>query len=352
MTILHFGAGALGRGLVMERITSSGANVAVADINPDIIDAVRADGGFSLTVAGPERSEEHFVPVVAAYAIGRDDSPLQKAISIARVVTTSVQIGNLPKVVARLGQVWDEMPGHPRTAIGAENMRHVGQHFGALFEKAGYGHLPIHCPDCLVDRICAGSLDGQHVTTEVYSEWAVEVANGPDFGADYVRDVDALFFRKRYLVNTLADGASMLGLGKGYTFLHEAVSDRSILDQLDPLLDALRRHLVRVYGFADDALKAYQDTSIVRLSNAALERRLETVARDPWRKFTEGERFLEPLIIEHAYGQPLDTALNAFASIIAAVEPDTAQRSSKLDDLWSKRARDLMTPHLGIAAHE
>ena len=117
-------------------------------------------------------------------------------------------------------------------------------------------------------------------------------------------------------------------------YLHEAIHDGEILRRLAPLLDLLRAHLSRAFGFGAEELLAYQRRSVERLGNVGISRRLDTVARDPWRKFGAEERFLEPILAEAAAGVDVAPAVAAFSEVVAAAEPDAAARRSRLEAIW------------------
>lgn len=334
-TSLHFGAGALGRGLILPLLAARQVPIAIADINPDVVDRIRSEGGYPIAIFDRGQRDSLFVPVNQAFALGRDDTALDAFIDAADFVTTSVQVGNLQSVVTRLARVWASSEKQ-RTVIGCENLRKVGAHIQSLFQltDAGVaGH--IFAPDCVVDRICAAAPPELLIETERYTEWVIESPTDPDFrGPDVARDVDRLFFRKRYLVNTLADAVSFIGMRKGHAYLHQAVTDPAILAIVEPLLALLRDHLVRVFGFGTQEIADYQALSIARLGNPSISRRIETVARDPWRKFGPQERFMEPILTEFDAGIDVSDAVGTMRTIISSVEPDPAMAASLLSTAW------------------
>ncbi|KQY25733.1 MULTISPECIES: hypothetical protein [Rhizobium/Agrobacterium group] len=334
---LHFGAGALGRGLILPMLAARKVPLAIADTNIALVDQISDRSGYPIAVLENGTRQDIFVPVVHAFAIGRDDDDLNAFIAKTNFVTTSVQVSNLPTVAARLTAIWEDSPLSPRTVVGCENLRKVGAHIKALFADIDAGLAgSISCPDCVVDRICAASPSDILVETESYTEWVAEFEGAPWFtGPDVAPDVDRLFFRKRYLVNTLADAMSFLGKAKGYSYLHQAINDRDILQRLEPVLTLLRHHLVRVFGFDAQELADYQALNIRRLGNPAISRRIETVARDPWRKFAPEERFMEPVLTEFDAGQDIDGAIPVLSAIIASAEPDARRAAAHLQNAWT-----------------
>jgi mannitol-1-phosphate 5-dehydrogenase len=318
--------------------------VIVVDTDEALVARLRREGGYTLSVVGPEGRHPVFVPILLAYQIGDDNAELDTAISNATTVTTSVQVGNLGRVVTRLASVWRQAPEQSRTVIGCENLHQVGNHIAHLFDEAGrVPHLA--CPNCLVDRICATNADGTAIETEDYSEWVIDgaaVVPGPD----RVSDVERLFFRKRYLVNTVADACAFVGRIQGAPYLHEAVSDPVVRDTVAPLIDLLCEHLTHTYGFDPSSLEAYLDTSFARLSNPGISRRIDTVARDPWRKFAFNERFLEPVLAVRAEGGDCEAALDVLAKILQAIEPDPEALAMHLADIWSGTSASALTVRL------
>lgn len=334
---LHFGAGALGRALVLPRLHAAGHRLAVVDTDVALVDRLRADGGYRLVVADASRATERFVRVEHAFVLGRDDVGLNAAIAEAELVSTSVRVGNLAAVVERLGAVWRGEPGRVRHVLGCENAESIGALLDGLFERsAPEVSGKIRCPDCVVDRISAIDPDGRTAHTEPYHEWVVEAASGgvPP-GPDVAHDVAPLFHRKRYLVNAVADACAFLGAADGLDYLHKAVADARIRASIEPFVALVLRHLERRFDLSPDALVAYRARCLERLGNPAIGRRLDTVARDPWRKFGADERFLTPVLERAAAGDDVGPALEALAGVMLAVEPDAATLRTRLDELWA-----------------
>jgi mannitol-1-phosphate 5-dehydrogenase len=340
-TSLHFGAGALGRGLILPLLADAGVEISVADVNSDVVDRIRATGGYPVAIFDRGQRDDVFVPLARAFAIGRDDAALDAFLTEADFVTTSVQVSNLPNVVHRLARIW-RSSRQARTVVGCENLRKVGGHIKSLFQAENMELSErVFTPDCVVDRICSASPPELLIETEPYTEWAIEIPRGSNIkGPILSDDVDRLFFRKRYLVNALADAVSFIGVRKGHSFLYQAVTDEVIIDEVSPLLSLLRSHLVRVFGFGEREIMNYQALSIERLGNRSISRRIETVARDPWRKFGPAERFMEPLLAEANAGADVTMALKTMRSIIASVESDPEIRDMKLAQSWGSSTTD------------
>ncbi len=326
----------------MPRLSASRTQIFVADINTAVVDAIRRDGGYQVSILEPDQSRSQEVEIAAAYAIGRDDRELDNVIREIDTITTSVQVPNLPPLLKRLEAAWSSAPSKPRRVVGCENLHHIGHHISGLMKGNAATH--VRAPNCVVDRICATLSDGIAVEAESYTEWVIEGERVN--GADFADDVDRLFFRKRYLVNSVADSAAFLGLQRGYTYLHEAIGDAAILEELGPLIALLMVHLERAFGFSAAELDAYRRLSVRRLGNPLISRRLETVARDPWRKFGPAERFMEPILAEAASEQDIGHALFVVARLIRSVESDPQLASQRLAAIWKNTAAESALPQL------
>lgn len=353
MKAVHFGAGALGRGLVVPRLVDHGWAVTVVDALEPLVDHLRQTGCYQLKVLDGDRAETRDIAVASAFTLGRDEAEVARSLAEADLVTTSVRKENLPPVLAIIASAWMRLGRlETVTVLGCENVEHVDGLIRDGLAAAGLptGAMP-RIPATLVDRICAAlpppSLE---IQTEPYAELAVErLADGVTLpGLSVEADIDAAFDRKRYLVNSIADGSAFLGLEHGHARLAEAASDPAIADLMQPLVDALFDHLESTHGFSRDALGGYLATSRRRLANPGISRRLDTVARDIIRKLGPAERFMAPLIALAERGRPIDAAARTVARIAAAglkaerptlTKSEMAREINKLSDANSSSVR-------------
>jgi mannitol-1-phosphate 5-dehydrogenase len=299
-TCIHFGAGALGRGLVLPRLVAAGWAVKVVDPVKDLLDRLRVEGGYALEMRHGEGSRATHIPLAGVFHPQDDAATLADELASASLVTTAVRRENLGATLQRLTAAWAAgMP--PQVALVAcENVERVDELLHAMLDGMSLSRDQrdrLDIPRTIVDRICAnGWPETTTIRTESYAELAISGFRRPIAGFDASRDIDAMFDRKRYLVNTFADAAAILGLGRGYAYLSEAFRDSALLEELAPLLRALHLHLQLKHGLAIADLEAYTETSRKRLADDFIPRRLDTVARNIWRKMEPEERFFAPLI--------------------------------------------------------
>lgn len=317
---IHFGAGALGRGLVVPRLVAAGWLVTVVDADAALIDALARGNRYPLVVAEGEERRDHTISI--AGACRSDDPALQARLSEATLVTTAVRRENLAAVAAGLVAAWNRHGMAETVAVvGCENVEHVDAVLEAAFAAAGITaeqRARLRLPRTVVDRICASDWpQSLAVTTEPFNELVVSGDAGIA-GIDGVADIDAHFARKRFLVNTFADASAILGAARGHRTLAQTIVDPEIQRTIAPLLAALERHLAAAYGYTAASLDEYLAECRRRLANPAIPRRIETVARDIWRKLGPSERFAEPLIDLEQRGALTDEAVAVLAVLVRA----------------------------------
>jgi mannitol-1-phosphate/altronate dehydrogenase len=199
--------------------------------------------------------------------------------------------------------------------------------------------------DTVVDRNSQAEWPASLITrTETYIEWAAQVPQGVRVPITMLQqrpDITPAFWRKRYLVNTVADSLAFLGYIRGHLYLHEAFQDALLLDLLAPLFVELQHALHAEYGFDLDELWAYKDRAIRRLATPGIDRRIDTVARGAWRKLGVDERFVRPIPKLMALGETPTGLARAIAAVIwvsknldesAAIKPGVL---AEVREMWS-----------------
>ncbi|XBS71517.1 hypothetical protein ABK905_11685 [Acerihabitans sp. KWT182] len=126
-TVVHFGAGALGRGLIIPSLAAAGYEVIAVDADRDLISRLTAGGGYDLLLT--DKNERRRVPLAAAML--PEQPALAVALAGAALITTSVRKENLPQVAMALKNI------APKTVICCENIEQSGVYFASLLTAAG-----------------------------------------------------------------------------------------------------------------------------------------------------------------------------------------------------------------------
>ncbi len=342
---VHFGGGALGRGLVIPLLEQSGYDVVLADVDESLLSDIWGSRGYDLDITdADEEARRIHVGVSDALSSATDQDRLSQYLAKADVVTTAVRRENLHFVASTLISVpGQSMEG--KTVICAENVEHVGSFFKEALTQAADDPrkksvaASLVTPDTVVDRICASDWPNSLVVkTEKYHELAVDSKVVPETHIALItadNNIQASFVRKRLLLNTFADASSFMGVPKGLRYLHEAVVDQQIQSQLEPYFSSFDVLLRRRYGFTDDELGHWKDLYRDRLANPRISRKLSTVARDLWRKLGLNERFVWPLIQLSDMGVDISESVAVLVQLIrASTEENDSEILARLTKLW------------------
>lgn len=331
---VHFGGGALGRGLVVPFLEEAGYSVVVVDIDVNLLKKLNENHGYLLKVTD-NLEKSRFVSIKDAVDFSASNRNLQKYLKEAEVITTSVRKENLKYVADIICKIFDETD--KKLILCAENIEKAGTFFrGLLKEVSEKSFENLIIPDTVVDRICASqwptSLD---LLTEEFGEFGFEnTGELKNIGKIYAENnLEKAFVRKRLLVNTYCDACCFLGKSMGNQYLSEAVSNQKVQKELKPYFDTFQEILVEKYGYTQEEVGKWTSLYKKRLFNPKIRRELETVARDFWSKLSYHERFLLPIIQLLEMGKDIKEPLRALCHMVEACSNEENIKE-KLKELW------------------
>lgn len=361
--VVHFGAGALGRGLVVPMLFESGCRIVLADTNPQLIEGMSETKAYTLDVSDDEKQRLHTIKIEDIVSPVTQEKLLLAYLNVCDIVTTSVRRENLIHVAKVLAKAWgiDEKP--ERMVLCCENVEGVGAYFRSLLENCAENEEQkknlsvIRIPDTIVDRICAAGDSIMEITSESFHECSVDAAVVEDTGIaciPSITDVQSHFYRKRYLLNTYADTMAFLALVKEHTYLYEAAGDEEIQRLLYPYIKLLMKLLQEKYKISTEESEHWFQLYRKRLSNPKIPRELHTVARSLWNKMTLTERFICPLTELIQMNVDITDGLAVIQKIIqsgAGNENLTREKlHEKLQELWcgTEEGRKLYEKYLEV----
>lgn len=316
MIAVHFGAGNIGRGFIGLLLHEAGYEVVFADVNAELIGALNATPTYRVVEAG-EGGGEKVVTGYRGIDSGADPDALDAAIAAADVVTTAVGPNVLRFVAPAIARGILARPegAAPLAVMACENALGATDLLRAEVEKHGDAATIAACAvfaNTAVDRIVPEQHpDGLDVLVEPYCEWAVE--SGP-FGAEvpaipgahFVPDLAPYIERKLFTVNTGHAATAYHGRLAGHATIAEALADPEVRDRVEAVLQETAGMLVAKHDFAADEQERYLRTTLDRFSNPAIDDSVERVGRQPIRKLSRHERFVEPAsAIAESGGDPV-----------------------------------------------
>lgn len=215
-------------------------------------------------------------------------------------------------------------------------------------------------PSTMVDRIVPatteadrgeveallGLRDEAAVMTEPFSQWVIEDRFAGDrprwekIGAQLVSDVAPYETAKLRMLNGAHSALAYLGLGRGHSFVHEAVADPVIR----PLVERILRQEAAssLTPAPGQDLCAYADALLDRFANRALQHRLTQIAMDGSQKIPQ--RWLATLANHQAKGTACPSIEAALGAWLRHIRGDNGSvddpLAGPLQATWAKAGRD------------
>ncbi len=251
------------------------------------------------------------------------------------------------------------------TLLSCDNLAGNGRQLDTLLTQYLEIHAPAltrwyrdrcTCPVTMVDRIVPASTatdldqhadliglrDEAAVFTESFTQWVIEdrfAGPRPQWeagGAQFTRHVEAWETAKLRLLNGAHSALAYLGLGRGHTFVHEAIAD--------PALGALVERLMRDEAATSFTPAPGQDIEhyirdlLRRFANPALRHRLQQISMDGSQKIPQ--RWLETLAYHQQSGRSCPAILKALAAWTTFIRGDRwpvdDPQAAHLASLWNK----------------
>ncbi len=345
--VVHFGAGALGRGLVVPMLYESGMDVVLVDTNPRLIDFLRKNCVYQIDETDTAQRMKTIEVKDVIHSIDEKEK-LTKVLKETKLVTTSVRRENLIHVARVLADAWADTDNSNRRVYCCENVEGVGSYFKELLlENAGNNQAEVNLgavtvPDTIVDRICAANPEDLTITTEEFHECCVDRETVEETGVEKIPaigQITAHFYRKRYLLNSFADATAYLGVAKGHQYLYQAFIDEEIQKEVDPFIQLVIGHLDVKYHIAREELNNWYALYKKRLANPEIRRSLDTVARGGWSKLFLEERFVAPLLEMMELGVDIQDGICLIHQIVKVIQKEEALTDEMVLDtlkkLWS-----------------
>lgn len=334
---VHFGGGALGRGLVVPFLMEAGFDVVIVDVNKELLDELKKNKEYFLEITDyPEHSR--VIKIKDAVELSVSNQILSQYLARAEIITTSVRKENLPAVAEILSKALHE--NDKKIVLCAENIENSGDYFKSLIETVSHHkYKNFMIPNTVVDRICSSKWpESTNIMTESYGEFGFEKGEIQESlkNIKAVDDLEKAFIRKRLLVNTYCDMCCFFGKIRKKKYLSDAVTDQEVQKEVKPYAETFKTILVKKYHYTEDEIDQWICLYQKRLANPAIKRELETVARGLWQKLKYSERFLLPILLLDDMGEDTEEALRTLCHMIdLSTEGDPSEKLCKLQKLWA-----------------
>lgn len=362
MTAVHFGAGNIGRGFIGLLLHEAGHDLVFVDVNAPLIAAIQAANSYQVIEIGPG-GRQHTVTGFTAIDSAADRDGAVAAVASADIATTAVG----PTVLRFIAPVIADAlrmratDAAPLIVMACENALQatdlLSAEIATLLADAPEALARAIFANTAVDRIVptADPADGLDVRVEPFCEWAIESGPFADArpsipGAHFVNDLAPYIERKLFTVNTGHATCAYLGFAAGHHFVHEAMADHAVREGVVAALEETSRLLVQRHGFESSVQDAYRATAIERFANAALADPVTRVGRQPLRKLSRHERFIEPAAALAESGVEPAGLLAAIGAALRFRADDDPESHTLAERLAAESAPQVVVSVMGIEA--
>ena len=328
---VHFGGGNIGRGFVAEFLHNSGYEVVFVDVMDSIIEALQKTPQYTVTEIGEDGERtftiDHYRAINSKYNL---DQVIDE-IATAEIVTCAVG-PNILKFIAEpvAKAIKARTDPVPLAVIACENAINATNTWRGFIESYLKDKLDgeeivknidtkARFANSAIDRIVPHQDPnaGLNVKIEKFYEWCVEHrpfegARQPQIeGVHFVDDLQPYIERKLFTVNTSHATAAYYGYARGKALIHDAMTDKEIHDIVRDVLRETAHLIVNKHDISAEEQNEYVEKIISRISNPALEDKVERVGRAPLRKLSRNERFIGPAAHLVEMGDKVDHLLGA-----------------------------------------
>jgi len=360
MTAVHFGAGNIGRGFIGLLLHEAGHDLVFVDVNAPLIAAIRAADSYRVIEISPA-GRQHDVTGFTAVDSSAERDAAVAAVASADIATTAVGPTALrfiaPVIADALRQ--RDAAAAPLVVMACENALQATDllraEIASLLADAPAALARAIFANTAVDRIVptADPADGLDVRVEPFCEWLIEsgpfadaVPNIP--GAHFVDDLAPYIERKLFTVNTGHATCAYLGFAAGHEFVHDAIADPAVGAGVVATLEETSLLLVQRHGFEPAVQDAYRATVLERFANAALADPVTRVGRQPLRKLSRHERFIEPAAALAELGAEPTGLLAAIGAALKFRVDDDPESVALADRLAGESAPQVVASVMGI----
>ncbi len=297
---VHFGAGNIGRGLIGSMLQEAGYFVVFADINDELVSALRSHGRYQLTELGDQGRQtvfDNFTALHSAY----DRDELIRAIADAELITASVGVATLSHIAPIIeAGILARNSDKKAVVMACENAINASDIlFSAIQKKDKVLKRAVFC-NTAVDRIvplqhAEHSID---VSVEEFSEWVIDVSKLDQPidlpGTIQVTNLEPYLERKLFTVNTAHLAAAYFGQRGGHETIVSSLSDSDVAEQTRKVLRETSSVLKAKHSLSPSEQDEYVEDTFARLTNPAIDDFVTRVGRHPIRKLSRHERVIGP----------------------------------------------------------
>lgn len=329
-TAIHFGAGAIGRGLLGDLLFESGYRLVFVDTNDQVIDQINETNSFDLIEVERGDNRKTITNVVAYHSI-KQENEVAEEIANAEILTTSVRVENLKwiaPVIAKGLLKRSEKNIDPINILAFENAYKASDILKeVIMEKNDEVTEEVldktaRFANTITDRgVMLIEEDGKSVIqVGADFEAAIEQTalfdpeSKPIKDASYTQNIDLVIDRKLFIINGGHCYCGYLSNIKNYTEIQQGFADEEIYTSVRDEMREVAALLSKKYDIAFEDLADYVEFALNRYVQAKYVDMVTRVSRNPIRKLGAKDRLVSPGLQAEAMGVPYTNIAKAIAA--------------------------------------
>lgn len=328
-TAVHFGAGAIGRGLLGDLLFESGYRLVFVDTNDQVINQMNETNSFDLIEVEHENNRKTITNVFAYNSIKQEE--VIEEIANAEVLTTSVRVENLKwiaPVIAKGLLKRLEKDIVPINILAFENAYKASDILRklilesneqiteeALEQTARFANTITDRGVMLIDENGKSVVQvGEAFEAAIEQTALFDPNSKPIKDASYTQNIDLVIDRKLFIINGGHCYAGYLSSIKNYTEIQQGFNDEGIYNDVREEMLEVATLLSQKYDIDFKELADYVEFALNRYVTAKYVDMVTRVCRNPIRKLGDKDRLVGPGLQAEAMGLPYDNIAKAIAA--------------------------------------
>ncbi|WGI36628.1 mannitol-1-phosphate 5-dehydrogenase [Mesomycoplasma lagogenitalium] len=285
ISVLHFGAGNIGRGLIANIYKQNDVKIYFIDTNKEVVDKLNQLKKYQIiNVETNEKIEINDFKAIWS----NEEKKIVDLINEVNIVSTSIQSNNLV-YIQKYFQKADK--SKKKDIYCFENGNKISEQFKkSLNLNSNWNFINVSI-DCIIPQV----INDEKMTVYVENYFEIIAQNNCYYKLKlikYVDQIDPYIIRKLVLINGLHSAIGYLGHFLNYQYTNQSFNDENIKKQIQNLANDLILALNWKYNqFNKEDLIVYWNKITKRFCSKYINDLNVRVARNPLQKISINERF-------------------------------------------------------------
>ncbi|MEG0469197.1 MAG: hypothetical protein RR562_04730 [Longicatena sp.] len=329
-TAVHFGAGAIGRGLLGDLLYESGYQIVFVDTMQKLIDQINETNSFTLIEMELGNHRKVIDHVQALHSIDESDKVID-VIAEALILTTSVRVENLKRIAPVIGKGLLkrlEKGVRPIDILAFENAYRASDTLKEEILKCTpelneetIGKVACFA-NTITDRVVMNiEEDGKSIIqvgdtfeAAIEQDRLYDPTSKPIKDGSYTNNINLALDRKLFVVNGGHCACGYLGNLRGYTIMMDGFTDPEVYKEVRDQMCEVGKMLRKKHNIDYAELAEYIEFALERYLSSKNTDYVVRVCRNPIRKLHPNDRLSGPAIQAMQLGMPYQNIARAIAA--------------------------------------